>query len=152
MKKYIVEFIGTFFLVLTVVVTVAGGAGAMAPLAIGTILMVMVFAGGHISGAHYNPAVTLGVCMRGACPWSEMPGYIIAQLIGAVLAAVIGEYLVGYIGNAAGFPAAAPLFDFMPGMLAEFLVPLRWSGWFCILLRRRERKEIPFTAWPSVLP
>ena len=65
MKKYIVEFIGTFFLVLTICMSVIGGAGVMAPLAIGSALMVMVFAGGHISGAHYNPAVTLAVYLRG---------------------------------------------------------------------------------------
>ena len=61
MNKYIVEFIGTFFLVLTVGCTgIGAGAGVIAPLAIGAALMVMVFAGGHISGGHYNPAVTLG--------------------------------------------------------------------------------------------
>ena len=62
MKKYIAEFIGTFFLVLTIGLTVIGaGTSVIAPLAIGAALMVMVYAGGHISGAHYNPAVTIGV-------------------------------------------------------------------------------------------
>ena len=66
MKNYIVEFIGTFFLVLVVGLTAGSpGAAAFAPVAIGTILMVMVYMGGHISGAHYNPAVTLAVLMRG---------------------------------------------------------------------------------------
>ena len=66
MNKYIAEFIGTFFLVLTIGCTgIGAGAGVIAPLAIGAALMVMVFAGGHISGAHYNPAVTLGVFIRG---------------------------------------------------------------------------------------
>jgi len=63
MKKYITEFIGTFFLVLTIGLTVNGGAGTMAPLAIGAALMIMVYAGGHISGGHYNPAVTLAVLL-----------------------------------------------------------------------------------------
>ena len=66
MNKYIAEFIGTFFLVLTIGCTgIGAGAGVIAPLAIGAALMVMVYAGGHISGAHYNPAVTVGVFIRG---------------------------------------------------------------------------------------
>ena len=66
MKKYLVEFIGTFFLVFTVGMAVRGGA-PLAPLAIGASLMVMIFAGGHISGGHFNPAVTLAVYLRGKC-------------------------------------------------------------------------------------
>ena len=66
MNKYIAEFIGTFFLILTIGCTVIGaGSGVIVPLAIGAALMVMVYAGGHISGGHYNPAVTLGVLIRG---------------------------------------------------------------------------------------
>ena len=69
MMKYLVEFIGTFFLVLTIGCSVLnpGSAGPLAPLAIGSTLMVMIFAGGHVSGAHYNPAVTLAVFLRGKC-------------------------------------------------------------------------------------
>ena len=66
MNKYIAEFIGTFFLVLTIGCSVViGGAGVIAPLAIGSILMTMIYAGGHVSGGHFNPAVTLGVWLRG---------------------------------------------------------------------------------------
>ena len=90
MNKYIVEFIGTFFLVLTIGCTgIGAGAGVIAPLAIGAALMVMVFAGGHISGAHYNPAVTLGVLIRGKVKVSDVVPYMIAQIIGALLAAVV---------------------------------------------------------------
>src|SRR5688572_7010988 len=65
MAKYLTEFIGTFFFVATIGFTViAPGAGDMAPLAIGAALMVMIFAGGHVSGGHYNPAVTLAVFIR----------------------------------------------------------------------------------------
>ena len=73
MAKYLTEFIGTFFLVATIGFTViAPGAGDMAPLAIGATLMVMIFAGGHVSGGHYNPAVTLAVFLRGRCPAADV--------------------------------------------------------------------------------
>jgi aquaporin Z len=88
MAKYLVEFIGTFFLVLTIGFTVVGGgAGDMAPLAIGATLMVMIFAGGHISGAHFNPAVTLAVFLRGKCPAADVVPYWVAQIAGAAVAA-----------------------------------------------------------------
>jgi len=97
MKKYLVEFIGTFFLVGTIgnVVLAPNDAGAMAPLAIGAILMVMVFMGGHVSGAHYNPAVTLGVYLRGKCSASDVPGYMVAQVAGAIAAAGVVMFLKG---------------------------------------------------------
>src|SRR5262249_17175331 len=80
LPKYVVEFIGTFFLVLTIGCSVLEpGAGNMAPLAIGSALMVMIFAGGHISGGHYNPAVTLAVYLRGRCDAKDVPGYMVAQ-------------------------------------------------------------------------
>jgi aquaporin Z len=94
MKKYLVEFIGTFFLVLTVGMTVIDpGAGALAPLAIGSALMIMVYAGGHVSGGHYNPAVTLAVWLRGRCPTGDVPGYMVAQVLGAVAASFLALYL-----------------------------------------------------------
>ncbi len=93
MAKYVVEFIGTFFLVLTIgLAVIAPGAGAMAPLAIGSILMVMVYAGGHISGGHYNPAVTLAVWMRGKCETKDVAPYMGAQILGAVIAALIAGF------------------------------------------------------------
>ncbi|MCI4674150.1 aquaporin [Candidatus Mycolicibacterium alkanivorans] len=67
MRKYVVDLIGTFFLVLTVGTTVSAGL-AVAPLAIGAVLMAMIFAGGHVSGGHFNPAVSLGVFLRGSWP------------------------------------------------------------------------------------
>jgi len=97
MKKYIVEFIGTFLFLLVIGLCLIepGSAGAMAPLAIGTILMVMVYAGGHISGGHYNPAVTLGVWMRGKCPAKDVPFYMLAQVLGASLASLLAVKIKG---------------------------------------------------------
>ena len=117
MKKYIVELIGTFFLVLTIgcVVAKPKDAGDFAPLAIGSMLMVMIFAGGHISGAHYNPAVTLAVWLRGKCPTADVPGYIVAQLAGAAGAA--GLVLV-FKGSQ---PPPAAVSSVLHALLAEFI-------------------------------
>jgi aquaporin Z len=96
MKKFIVELIGTFFLVFTVGTCVINPtAGVIAPIAIGGVLMVMIFAGGHISGGHFNPAVTIGVAIRGRLPSAEVPGYILAQLAGALFAWGAAIYLKG---------------------------------------------------------
>lgn len=88
-RKLVVEFIGTFFLFLTIGLTALPPAASIPPLAIGSVLMVMVFAGGHISGAHYNPAVTVAVWLRGRCATREVPGYIAAQVVAAAAAAVV---------------------------------------------------------------
>lgn len=90
LRKLIVEAIGTFFLVLTIgLVVLEPGAGALAGLAIGSVLMVMVYAGGHISGAHYNPAVTFAVWARGMVGLTETFGYWTAQIVGGVLGALV---------------------------------------------------------------
>ena len=92
MKKYVAEFIGTFFLVLTVGCTVIPAAsGVIAPLAIGAALMVMVYAGGHISGAHFNPAVTLAVFTRGRCEAKDVVPYWVAQLLAGAAAACVAS-------------------------------------------------------------
>ncbi|MEM6821826.1 MAG: aquaporin [Verrucomicrobiota bacterium] len=96
MQKYIMEFIGTFFLVFAIGnVAISPGAGSMAPLAIGATLMAMIFAGGHISMAHYNPAVTLAFVLRGKCKQADVPGYLVGQVLGAVLASFVVLYLKG---------------------------------------------------------
>ncbi len=94
MKNYVTEFIGTFFLVLTIGLMVTSGS-AFAPIAIGCALMVMVYMGGHISGAHYNPAVTLAVFLRGKLGAGEIVPYIVSQLAGSLAAAGIVWYLMG---------------------------------------------------------
>ena len=118
MKKYIVEFIGTFFLVLCIGLVVIGGElGALTPLPIGAMLMVVVYAGGHISGAHYNPAVTLAVWMRGRCPKSDVLPYMFFQIAGAALAALVVTYLKG-----GAMPETALTRDDIPrALIAEFL-------------------------------
>jgi aquaporin Z len=97
MKKHLVEFIGMFLFVLTVgMVVIDPGIGSLAPLAIGSVLMVLVYAGGHISGGHYNPAVTLAVWLRGRCKTSDVAPYWIAQILGAFAASQVALYLKGH--------------------------------------------------------
>lgn len=94
MGKLLTEVIGTFFLVLTIGLTVAQGV-PLAPLAIGGVLMVMVYMGAHISGAKYNPAVSLAVMLRGLQTAPQMLQEWVAQLVGGVLGAVVAGLLTG---------------------------------------------------------
>lgn len=88
LKKYLVEFIGTFFLVFTVGSSILfGGSGVIPAIAIGFSLMIMVYAGGFISGGHYNPAVSLAAVIRGALPFPQWFPYAVAQIVGGVVAA-----------------------------------------------------------------
>src|SRR5438067_6189638 len=117
MNKYIAEFIGTFFLVLTIGCTGVGAAsGVIAPLAIGAALMVMVFAGGHISGGHYNPAVTLGVLIRGKVKAADVVPYWIAQVVAAAVAALL---VTKFLRAGINVTPIAPKVG--PALLAEFL-------------------------------
>jgi aquaporin Z len=123
MRKYVTEFIGTFFLVLTVGCTVLPGslklamaAGIIPPLAIGSALMVMIYAGGHISGGHYNPAVTLAVTLRGKCSWNDAVFYWVAQFLAAVAAAIVAAGLL--YESWPGDPAPLKM---LPAFIAEFL-------------------------------
>lgn len=120
MKKYLVEFLGTFFLVLTVGACVVNpNVGVIAPIAIGSVLMVMVYAGGHISGAHYNPAVTVAVTLRGRLPFADAIPYIVAQVAGAALAAASVYYLKG--AHRPLVDAGGPIYGLSQIALAEFL-------------------------------
>jgi aquaporin Z len=117
-RKLVVEFIGTFFLVFTVGMAVIDpGAGAMAGLAIGTVLAVMIFAGGHISGGHYNPAVTLGVLLRGKVSINDAAGYWVVQVAAGIVAAIV----VTIMKPAMPAEALNGSLDLVPALLAEFL-------------------------------
>jgi aquaporin Z len=91
-RKLAVEFIGMFLFVFTVGMATesANKSGAiLAPLAIGSLLMVIVFAGGHVSGGHYNPAVSTAVFIRGKIKSHEYLAYILTQFIAAALAGLV---------------------------------------------------------------
>jgi aquaporin Z len=116
MKKYLVEFIGMFIFVLVVgMVVIDPGAGILTPLAIGSTLMILVYAGGHVSGGHYNPAVTLAVWLRGRCPTKDVLPYWVAQILGAFIASMIVQYLKGD-------PTVTPAeIKPVPALIAEFI-------------------------------
>lgn len=111
MAKYVTEFVGAFFLVLTIGLTTVQGV-PLAPLAIGAALMVMVYMGGHVSGAHYNPAVSAALALAGKLERKELAPYVASQVAGAAAAAaavraLAGDYLV--VAPAEGAPAGAAL-------------------------------------------
>jgi len=94
-NKLIAEFIGTFFLALTIcTAAVHGSAGEYAPFAIASTLMVMIYGLGHVSGAHFNPAVTVGIWLRGACEKDEVAPYIAVQVIAGAAAALASANLL----------------------------------------------------------
>lgn len=117
LKKCLVEFIGAFFLVFTIgCASFPNSQNAFPPMAIGFILMVMVYAGGHVSGGHYNPAVSLAAAIRGALPWKDFGPYIIAQFIGGVLAALLASYIVAIPPY-----ASESAYSTIPMIICEFL-------------------------------
>src|SRR6476620_4467436 len=106
-RKLVVEFIGMFIFVFTVgMATNKAGAGSLAPLAIGSVLMVMVFAGGHVSGGHYNPAVSTAVYLRGKMERTEFVPYIVTQVLAGIAAALV-IIILGYDFNTASVVAGA---------------------------------------------
>ncbi len=108
MHKYTTEFIGTFFLVLTIGLT--GVQDIMpAPLAIGAALTIMVYMGGHISGAHFNPAVSVALLLRGKLDRRDLAPYIVAQLTGAIAAAAATRFITGeFVAVAPGPDISVP--------------------------------------------
>ncbi len=112
LRSAIAELVGTFVFVFAIIGAVNSGSD-LTPLAIGFALMIMVYATGHISGAHLNPAVSVGVWLRGAIDAVGLAAYIVAQLVGAALAAAVAFAL---------WPAGEALqIDVGPAFLVEAL-------------------------------
>jgi aquaporin Z len=122
-KKLLTEFIGTFFLVLTIGLTVLNGT-PLAPLAIGASLMIMVYMGGHVSGGHYNPAVSLAVTMRGKLGWHEFGSYVAAQLVGAAVAALVVYKITGQTFAPAPATGASTVAVLLTELLYTFALAL----------------------------
>ena len=92
-RKYATELIGTFIFLFTIAAAVLS-ASSLAPLAIGSALMIMVYAGGHISGGHYNPAVTLAALVRGRIGLPDAVAYWVAQIVGGLLGMVLARWVI----------------------------------------------------------
>lgn len=123
MTKYLTEFIGTMFLVLTIGLTVLGQV-AMAPLAIGCSLMIMVYMGGHISGGHYNPAVSLAAMLRGKLERKELLPYWVSQTLGAITASLLVYLILGQTFAPDPSPTASVLASLLVEMLFTFALAL----------------------------
>lgn len=115
LRKCVVEFIGAFFLIFVIGCVLSQAHVVLGALAIGATLMVMIFAGGHVSGAHYNPAVTLGVWIRGACNGLQAVCYIVAQILAAFAASIAVTFLFGHTITPGGTASTIQV------ILAEFL-------------------------------
>ena len=122
LKKYIVEFIGTFFLVLTICMTSYSKVSAdLQPLAVGSMLMVLIYSMGYLSGAQFNPAISLAIYLRGRINLKEMGFYWIAQILGAVAAAMMTAVLIS-AKPPVGLIASTPqFFSMVPSLIAEVL-------------------------------
>lgn len=92
-RKYATEFIGTFLFLFTIGAAALGDS-ALAPIAIGAALMATIYAGGHISGAHYNPAVTMAAFVRGWIGLADAIGYGITQLVAGLLAMPVAKWVI----------------------------------------------------------
>ena len=132
MGKLFTEFVGTFFLVLTIGLCVNQSV-ALAAIAIGGILATMIYMGGHISGAHYNPAATLAIVLRGAMDAKNAVPYMLAQILGGMCATLMVLAL-----NGSSFSPA-------PGenvpVLAAVLVELLFTFALCLVILRTATVE-----------
>ena len=123
LAKLVTEFVATFFLVLTIGLTVLIGS-EFAPFAIAGVLMAMIYMGGHISGAHYNPAVTLAVWMRGKIPTAEVLPYMAVQVLAAVLAAFVADQVTGDVLQVVPAEETGTAAFFLMEMLFTFALAL----------------------------
>ena len=118
MRRYLAEFIGTLLFVTAIFGAVLTQSD-LAPLGIGAALIALVYAGGHLSGAHFNPAVSVAVLLRGRLPLADFAPYVAAQLLGGLLAYVLA---LGMFGNQLGaLPAGL---DLVGVVVAAFLSEL----------------------------
>jgi aquaporin Z len=135
LTKYATETIGTMLLV-TTIGTAVGNASPLAPLGIGAVLAALVYAGGHVSGAHYNPAVTIAAFVRGRIGRRDAVGYVVAQLLGGLLGAALVRVVAA--------PTAAPLAPSGHQAIAAFVAELVFTFALCyVVLNVATSKDHP---------
>jgi len=111
-------------------------------LAFGLTVLTMAFAIGHISGCHLNPAVTLGLTVAGRFKGSDVPAYMIAQVLGAIVAAFVLSYIIGSADSLAsnGYGAHSPQgFAMGPGIVTEVIMTMM----FLIIILGATDKRAP---------
>ena len=111
--KTIFECLGTAILVFTIQVA----SSELAPIAIGAILISIVFAGGPISGAHYNPAVSLAVALRGSMEYDEMFQYMVSQIVGGIVGGLCG----GIVSSSYSIVSMGDDATYLQALLAEVI-------------------------------
>lgn len=153
LKRSTTELLGTFWLVLGgcgSAVLAASGIGVLGvALAFGLTVLTMAFAIGHISGCHLNPAVSLGLYVGGRFPAKELPAYVIAQVIGGVLAAALIYFIAsgkeGFDLAASGL-ASNGYGEHSPGgysMTAGFVTELAMTAMFILIILGATDKRAP---------
>ncbi len=123
MARYATEFTGTLFLVLTIGLTAVQDV-VPAPVAVGAVLTALVYMGGHVSGAHYNPAVSIAIMVRGRLDRGDLAPYVIAQVAGATVAALLVRTLTGEFVVLAPAADASTAVALLAEMLFTFALAL----------------------------
>ncbi|XP_040381107.1 aquaporin NIP1-4-like [Oryza brachyantha] len=126
LQMLLAEFLGTYFLMFAglgaITVEQKKGAVTLPGVAVvwGTVVMAMVYAVGHISGAHLNPAVTVGFAVAGRFPWRQTPAYVLAQTVAATAASLALRLMFG--GRHAPVPATLPAGTDVQSLAVEFVI------------------------------
>jgi aquaporin Z len=161
-KKLGAEFFGTFWLVfcgcgsavLAATFPNVGIGFHGVALAFGLTVLTMAFAVGHISGGHFNPAITIGLVVGGRHPAGEALGYIIAQVLGAIAAAAVIYLIASGQANYAGGLASNGYGDLSPGkysLLSGFVIEVVMTAFFLIIIMGSTEDRAPKSFAPIAI-
>jgi len=117
-RKYVVEFFGTFFLVMVICMTLSRGMEQFSYMAAGVMLIAVTYASFALSGAHFNPALSVACYLRGKLNAGDLLPYIVAQFLGGTLAAMLAGFLLSAQGTTVPAPKELLI---IPALIAELL-------------------------------